>query len=365
MRILVAPDKFKGSLTAREAAGAICAGVVSVRRDVDFETVWLADGGEGTVEVILSLAGAERQVVRCVDALGREVEAEFAWLPSERLAVVEMSAASGLWRVEASERDIFRASSRGAGQLVQRAIDLGAQTIAVGLGGSATNDGGAGFASALGWRFLDGGGREVEPVPQNFFSIHEVVPGPVLGARILALCDVKNPLLGERGCSRVYGPQKGAGVGEVGRLDGLLTHLANVCEARIGRRVRDVEGAGAAGGMGFGLMAFCGGEVVSGFDWIAGRLDLRAHVAAADVVLTGEGSIDQQTLEGKGPAALALLSRELGKPCVAFGGRVEPGAGRLFTNCIEIRDPAIGLAENMARASELLTAAAAKAAPFL
>ena len=363
MRILVAPDKFKGSLTAVQAAEAIELGWKEAMPGAAIDRACLADGGEGTVDVFSSWDGAQMRRADVCDALGGEVRAEYVWISGERLAVIEMSAASGLAKIPESERDILRSTTFGTGQLILDAMTLSPSMIALGLGGSATNDGGAGLASALGWTFLDRMGREIEPAPQNLCDIVRIIPPATRAAgKILALSDVKNPLLGARGCSRVYGPQKGATDEDVGILDSHLEHFADLCEKTFGTSHRDTPGAGAAGGTGFGLLTFCGAEIVSGFDWIAERLGLEARVAACDLVITGEGSIDAQTLEGKGPGALAALAKKHGIPCVAFAGRAEKSAAEIFSRCVSIGDPAIGLAENLARGAQSLRAAASRTA---
>jgi glycerate 2-kinase len=366
MRILVAPDKFKGSMTAVQAAEAIESGWKEAMPEAVFDRACLADGGEGTVDVFAAVDGAEIRRTEASDALGRALSAKYAWIPGERLAVIEMSAASGLDKILEDERDIFESTTFGTGQLILDAMSLGPRTIAVGLGGSATNDGGAGLASALGWRFQDRRGRDIKPSPRNLRDIATIVPPPPqTPAKILALSDVKNPLLGARGCSRVYGPQKGATDEEVAIMDSHLEHFADVCEKTFGTSHREAPGAGAAGGTGFGLLTFCQAEIVSGFDWIAERLGLEARVATCDLVITGEGSIDSQTLEGKGPGALAALARKHGKPCIAFAGRAEEPARRIFSRCVSIGDPAIGLAENLARGAQSLRAAANRTAQSL
>jgi glycerate kinase len=363
MRILIAPDKFKGSLTAMQAVEAIECGWREVMPGTSFERACLADGGEGTVDVFSSWSDARIRRAEVCDALGRALSADYVWIPGERLAVIEMSAASGLAKIPESDRDILRATTFGTGQLILDAVSLRPSIIAVGLGGSATNDGGAGLASALGWRFQDRLGRDIEPTPRNLCDIVGIVPPPPRApVRILALSDVKNPLLGSRGCSRVYGPQKGATEEDIGILESHLGHFSDVCEKTFGTSHRETPGAGAAGGTGFGLLTFCGAEIVPGFDWIAERLGLEARVAACDLVLTGEGSLDSQTLEGKGPGALAGLAKKHGKPCIAFAGRVEKPAAEMFSRCVSIGDPAIGLAENLARGAQSLRAAASRTA---
>ncbi len=366
MRILIAPDKFKGSMTAVQAAAAIELGWKDAMPDVIVDRACLADGGEGTVEVFALVPGAELREAEVCDALGRGLRAGYVWIPGERLAVIEMSSASGLEKIPECERDIFQSTTFGTGQLILDAMALNPDAIAVGLGGSATNDGGAGLAAALGWRFQDHRGGDVQPTPRILCDIVRIVsPPPRRQVKILALSDVKNPLLGARGCSRVYGPQKGATAEDVVLLESRLEHFSDVCEKTFGTSHRDTPGAGAAGGTGFGLLTFCGAEIVPGFDWISDRLGLEARIAACDLVITGEGSIDAQTLEGKGPGALAALAKKHGKPCIAFAGRVENAARGVFSRCVSIGDPAIGLAENLARGAQSLRAAANKTAQSL
>ncbi len=366
MKILIAPDKFKGSLTAAEAAEAIRSGFQEVMPEADFDRVLMADGGEGTVEAVLSEARAQRQKAECSDALGRRLMADYAWVAEERLAVIEMSAASGLEKIPSESRDILHSTTFGTGELILDALALDPETLVIGLGGSATNDGGAGLAAALGWRFLDENHKNLTPIPENLHAIANILPPPPRpGLRIIALSDVRNPLLGPRGCSRIYGPQKGARVQDVEILESQLRHFADVCEKTFGRSDRDVPGAGAAGGTGFGLLTFCGAEIIPGFDWIARRLHLEERVAACDLVVTGEGSIDSQTLEGKGPCALAALAKKHRKPIMAFAGRVEEGAGRIFSRCVPISDPGMELAENLSRGAEFLRYASSKVARSL
>jgi glycerate kinase len=363
MKVLIASDKFKGSLTAREAVEAIAEGWHEAMPDAELDRACLADGGEGTVDVFSNADGAEMRTVEVCDALGRPCRAEFAWIPGERLAVIEMSSASGLAQIPEGERNIRESSTFGTGLLIREALVLDPALVAIGLGGSATNDAGAGLAAALGWQFFDGEGRIVEPAPLHLSKVVRIAPPPDRTfPEILALSDVKNPLIGPRGCSRVYGPQKGASEEDIQLLERNLTHFASTCEAALGVSHRETPGAGAAGGTGFGLLTFCGAGIISGFDWIAERLKLESRVAACDLVLTGEGAIDGQTLEGKGPGALAGMAAKHGKPCIAFGGRVDPAAHGLFSRCISISDPAIGLAENLSRGAELLRVAASKAA---
>ena len=365
MRIAICPDKFKGSLSALKVAEALEEGFRTVYPEAEYHLVPIADGGEGTAELFVQALGGEWRQVATSDALGRPVEATYVWLPATKTAVIEMSAAAGLWRLTEPELAPLAASTRGVGEMIRRAVEEGATTVLVGLGGSATNDAGAGMAAALGWRFLDQDGREADPVPENFAAIARVIPPATpLKAKVRGLCDVRNPLLGPEGATHVYGPQKGATPDLVERLEEALAHLAEVCARDLGTDFRTQPGSGAAGGLGFGLVTFCGAEIVSGFDAVEELLSLKEQIAAADLVLTGEGRIDRQSLHGKGPAEIARLAQAHGKPVLAFAGAAED-AGGLFDAIIPIADGPLTLDESRRRAAELLRQAAERTARLL
>ena len=374
MRVLVAPDKFKGSLSAQEAAAAIAEGWRAgspSSLDLEFSCRPVADGGEGTAEVICEALGGSWVSCTVRDPLGRPVAAKYALISqgAVRTAVLDMSEASGLWRVAPDERRVERQSTYGTGEMLAHALRCsGADRVVIGLGGSATNDGGMGLAAALGFRFLDNSGLGLEPVPANLPRLQRLMPPPELSwisGRVVAAMDVFNPLLGERGATRVYGPQKGlVGETEIRVLEAGLGRLADVVADWRKDDLRDRPGAGAAGGLGFGLMAFCGAEVRRGFDEVAELLRLSEVVSRSDLIITGEGSLDAQTLEGKAPAGVARLARHFGKPCVAFAGRVDPAARSLllehFAEITALADGTISEAEAIRRAPELLRARAAE-----
>ncbi len=351
MRILVAPDKFKGSLGAGEAGARIAAGLRTILPRAEIEIRPVADGGEGTAEAIRHALQGEWMECRAHDALAREIWARYAWLPGSGTAVLEMSAAAGWAQVAPHERNPLLASTLGVGEMMRAAAALGAQRIVVGLGGSATNDGGCGLARALGFRFLDASERNIESMAalENLERI--AWPNDVVLPPITAAADVRNPLLGPRGATRTFGPQKGATPDQIEILERALRRLADVA-ARAGRDLRDFPGAGAAGGLGFGLLAFCGAEVRPGFEVVAEALDLRREIARADYVITGEGSLDRQTLEGKAPAGVARIARELGKPVFAIVGKAsaDEDVRALFDGILSLDDepPAYS------RAAELL-----------
>jgi len=364
MRLLLAPDKFKGSLSAADVAAALQRGFESVWIEAACESVPIADGGEGTAEVFRHDFGGEEITAPCHDALGREISATYTWLPPIHTAVIDMSAASGLWRIPETELSPLLASTFGTGELMRDAIGRGAQKIIVGLGGSATNDAGAGMAGALGWTFLDHSGNPLAAIPVNYRQISDVVPPDAALPEIIGLCDVRNPLLGPEGATAVYGRQKGVTSQVQPVLEDSLRHLAAVCARALGSDHRKHPGAGAAGGLGYGLLTFAKATLQPGFDTIAGLLNLEARIARADLVITGEGRLDTQTAQGKGPAALARLAKCHGKPVLAFTGCLEDESDA-FTACIPIADRPLTLDESRSRASQLLEAAAARAARLI
>ncbi|MEO6739560.1 MAG: glycerate kinase [Chthoniobacteraceae bacterium] len=368
MRILIAPDKFKGSLSAPAAAEAIARGLHAVWPDAHLDLAPIADGGEGFAESLAVALGAEWVTVASEDAIGRPIEARYAWLPGESLAILEMSEASGLHRIAPHERAPLRADTFGTGILIAHAVARGAKRVLVGLGGSATTDGGAGAARALGFRFIGPGGHEFATAPGNLASLVRIErPTALRLPEIFAACDVQNPLLGTRGAARVYGPQKGADAATVDLLDHALSRLADVCGTDLGCDQRDVPGAGAAGGLGFGLLTFCNAKIRPGFDMIAETLHLESRIAAADLVITGEGRIDDQTLDGKGPAGVAALARKSGRRVFAFGGSITSAAedSGVFDALIPIADRPLSIGEAMGEAASLLERASRRTARLI
>ncbi len=369
MNLLLAPDKFKGSLPAAAVAAALARGWKSVRPETECIFAPIADGGEGFSEALAQALGAEWIELDSVDALGRPIRARYAWVAAERTAVIEMSEASGLWRIAPAERDPRRANTYGTGVLLRDAVQRGARRVLLGLGGSATTDGGAGMAAALGFRFLAAGSGEVlEPLPCHFPLIGRIDATAVPALpEIIAACDVQNPLLGLRGTASVFSPQKGADPETVGFLEAAMAHFAQVVEGGLGRQCREVPGAGAAGGIGFGLLSFCGASLEPGFELVAKAMQLERRMAAADLVLTGEGRLDSQTLDGKGPAGVAAMARALGKPVIAFAGSIEehPGILAHFDAAVPIIDRPVSLEEAMQNAAPFLERAAARTARLL
>lgn len=331
MRILVAPDKFKGSLGAAAVAAGIAAGLRAALPDSVLELLPLADGGEGTAEAISRACGGRCITCRVHDALGRERQASYVWLESSSTVVVEMSAAAGRHWLSRDERTPSRTSTFGVGEMLLHAAARPALEIIVGLGGSATNDGGFGLARSLGFRFLGSDGRDLPDRVSALTELAQIIPPNDLALpRVVAACDVSNPLLGPSGATHVFGAQKGATPDQLEMLERALTRLADVAAKTFNRDHRDVPGAGAAGGLGFGLLTFCEATARAGFDVVAEAVDLRGKIKRADVVITGEGSLDRQTLSGKAPAGVARMARELKKPVYAIAGRA--------TNDAEVRE---------------------------
>ncbi len=357
LRILVAPDKFKGSLTAEAAAQAMAEGIRAVLPVAEVVLRPIADGGEGTAEILHAALGGEWVMLSGIaDPLGRPVTARYLRLNAE-VAVIAMSEASGLWRLQPAEYDPLHASTLGTGQLVADALRRGARRLLIGLGGSATHDGGVGLAQALGYTFLDADGRPLSPEPANFGRLARIQAPPVFpAAEIIGLCDVANPLAGPHGAAHTYGPQKGANATMLEELDLALVHLADCVARDLHVEHRDTPGAGAAGGLGFGLLGFGRARLQPGFATLAELLQLEREIAACDLVLTGEGALDAQTLHGKGPWGVAQLARRQGKPVLAFAGRVASDAGlaTAFARCHAITPPGMPFADACAAAPALL-----------
>lgn len=366
MRIVIAPDSFKGSLTAREAAEAMAEGARRVYPEAEIVLVPMADGGEGTVRALLDATGGSerRTVVR--DPLGRPVQAVFGLLGDGRTAVLEMASASGLPLLAATERNPLITSTYGTGQLILAALDAGARRVLLGIGGSATNDGGAGMAQALGYRLLDAEERDLPPGGAALAGLARIdaerVDPRLRETEFVAACDVANPLLGPEGASAVYGPQKGATPEMVALLDAALARFARVVEETLGLSVADLPGAGAAGGLGAGLVAFCRARLQRGVDMVGEAVGLRARLAGADLVLTGEGRLDGQTVRGKTPHGVAAAAKECGLPVLAVAGGLGPGYRAVFAAGIDAATSIVPgpmeLAEAMAHAPSLVADAA-------
>ncbi len=328
MRIIVAPQEFKGTLTAEEAARAMAQGAVRAAPDATVQDIPLADGGPGTVRALVAGAGGELRRAVVTGPMGEPVEAGWGLL-GDCTAVIEMAAASGLVLVPPDERDPCVATTYGVGELVRAALDAGCRRIVIGLGGSATNDGGAGMAQALGVRLLDGGARDL---PRGGAALARLARIDVSGldprlqeSEVVGATDVRNPLCGPEGASVVYGPQKGATAEMVQELDAALANYAEVIQRDLGAEVADVPGSGSAGGLGAGLTAFLGAHIRPGIEIVAEVLHLRERIEGAGLLITGEGRLDGQTGYGKTIAGAARIAGEAGVPVLIVPGALGPG----------------------------------------
>ena len=366
MRIVIAPDSFKGSLSALEAARAVAEGITIAMPQAELELKPIADGGEGFVHALLTASGGTLQSSIVRGPFGETVSAAWGVLGDGETAVIEMAAASGLMLVPESRRNPALTSTFGTGELIRHALDAGYRKIIIGIGGSATNDGGAGMAKALGARFLDDRGQEL---PCGGLALRDLATINISSldprlreCTITAACDVTNPLVGPRGASAVYGPQKGASPEMVDALDAALSNYAVRIEQQLGMRIAETPGAGAAGGLGAGLMVFAQAALTPGFDVVAEAVGLEAAIAAADLVFTGEGSVDGQSAEGKAVFGVTTLGAKHNKPVVVLGGSVLPGASDLYAHgmmaALSITPGPLSLAACMDDAYALLAKAA-------
>lgn len=326
MKIVIAPDSFKESLTALEVAESIEKGLQSIFPEADLIKVPMADGGEGTVQSLVDATGGTIHKKTVTGPLGDPVEAFFGILGNGKTAVIEMAAASGLHLVSKKKRNPLLTSSRGTGELILAALDHGVEHLIIGIGGSATNDGGAGMAMALGARMLDECGKEIGEgggAIQNLSCIDITEMDKRLAkAKIEVACDVDNPLTGDRGATAIFGPQKGATPEMVDKLDQILAHYAEVIQRDLGKSIKDVSGAGAAGGLGGGLLAFLSAELKRGVNIVIEATGLAQHIQGADLVITGEGKIDGQTIYGKTPIGVAKTAKLFNVPVIAIAGNV-------------------------------------------
>lgn len=367
VRVVVGPDKFKGTLTAVEAAGAMARGWLRVDPGADVDQVPVADGGEGTLETMVAALDGRTETVKLTGPLGEPVDAELglAETPGGLLGIVEMARASGLHLVPEGRRDPLRATTFGTGELIRAACARGPRRLLVCIGGSATNDGGAGMAQALGIRLLDEDGRDLPPGGAALERLARIdltgLDRALSDVEVVVATDVRNPLIGPGGASAVYGPQKGATPEDVATLDRALGHFAAVVHRDLGLDLRHEPGAGAAGGLGAGLVAFLGARLRPGFEVVAETLGLPRRLEAAQVAITGEGNYDRQTEFGKAPAGFLRMAREGGCRTVLIAGRVgpdvDPGADLVYS----LADRA-GEESAMARAGDLVEEAAAEAA---
>ena len=337
MKIVIAPDSFKDSLSALAACEAMARGVLKAAPRTEIVRLPIADGGEGTVRTLVGATGGRIEKKRVTGPLGEPVDAEYGVLGDGETAVIEMASASGLERVPREKRNPMRTTTHGTGELILAAAERGFRKFIVGIGGSSTTDCGAGAAQALGVKFLRENGGEIRE-PLNGAGMSEVyevdlagIPPAVLDSEILVACDVADPLLGERGAVYTYRRQKGASENDLVLLEKGMAHLIGVIERGTGRNVRDIPGTGAAGGIGAGLMAFFNARLTCGIDLILQACRFEEKIADADLVLTGEGKVDAQTASGKAVLGVARLAKRHAVPVVVLAGSVEKGIERLYS----------------------------------
>ncbi len=374
MKIVIAPDSFKGSLTAAEAAARIEVGVRKIFPRAQTVQIPLADGGEGTVAALVSATKGSIKTRRVTGPLGEKVAAQFGLLGDGDTAIVEMAAASGLPLVPPDKRNPMRTTTYGTGELIRAALDEGCRRIIIGIGGSATNEGGAGMAQALGVNLMDKEGKAIGPGAEGLAQLSHIdistLDPRISQVEVLVACDVDNPLTGPRGAAQIYGPQKGADSRMVAELDQILERFAFLLRRDLGLDVEDLPGAGAAGGLGAGLMAFLGAKLVPGVQLVLEAVKLEEILQkGADLVITGEGAINHQTIYGKTPIGVAKLARKYNVPVIAIVGSIEPGAEAVYSEGIDalmaITSGPMSLTKAMAKSAELITAASERAMRLL
>lgn len=360
-KIIIAPDSFKGSCSSIEAARAIKEGVLLADDNAAAVTVPIADGGEGMIDAVTACTQASLHTLSVQNPLGEEILGKYARLANGG-AVIEMAQASGLTLIPKERRNPLNTSTFGVGQMIRDAMDKGANSITIGLGGSATNDGGMGALAALGAVFLDAKGRVLRPCGESLEKVAQIclkdMDKRLARTQIVLACDVENPLTGPEGASFIYGPQKGADGPTVRRLDAGMARYAAVCAATLGRDVSQSAGAGAAGGLGFGLMAFCGAEFRSGIETILEISNFEGHLQGAHLVITGEGRIDGQSVYGKALWGIGQKAMAHGVPVAAIGGSLGQGWEGLLecgiTAMFSMANGPLSLEEAMANTPALL-----------
>ncbi len=330
MKVVVAIDSMKGSLSSMEAGLAAKKGILRADPEAAVIVCPVADGGEGTASALTQGLGGEEIHIKVSDPLGRKTDAVYGIIPEKRMAVMEMAAAAGLTLLAQGERNPLRTTTYGVGEMIADAIDRGCREFVIGIGGSATNDGGAGMLQALGYAFLDQEGKQIPPGGEGLLQLDHIetenVRNELAECTFHIACDVENPLCGKTGASAVFGPQKGADAQMVELLDRALAHYAQVAGQTASQADPDSPGAGAAGGLGFAFRAFLGAQLQSGIDLVLDATDFAALAAQADVVVTGEGRLDGQSVMGKAPVGVARLAKRTGKPVIALAGSVASDA---------------------------------------
>ena len=373
MKVVIAPQAFKGSISALEAARAMGDGVLRVVAGAETVTVPVADGGDGTLETLVEGSGGEIRTSEVTGPLGEKIEAQWGAMGDGATAVIEMARTSGLAPVPIEKRDPLVATTYGLGEAIRHALDAGYRRYIIGIGGSATNDAGAGMAQALGVRLLDGEGRDLPFGGAALARLDRIdlssLDHRAQGSQFLVACDVSNPLTGPEGASAIYGPQKGATPEMVAQLDAALGHFAEVVKRDIGADINDVPGAGAAGGLGGGLIAFLRAQLRAGVDIVLDTVGLDRHLEGADLVITGEGCLDYQTVYSKAPIGVAERARARGIPVVAISGSLGDGYSEVHRHGIDaaaaITCAPMTLDEASQSAAELVARATEEALRFM
>ena len=373
MKIVIAPDSFKGSLTALQVSDAVEEGFKRIFPDAQIEKVPMADGGEGTVQSLVDATGGQLLTESVTDPLGGKVKANYGILGDGLTAVIEMAAASGLPLVPLDKRNPMLTTTYGTGELIKAALERGCRKFIIGIGGSATTDGGAGVAQALGVKLLDASGEDIAFGGIGLSNLAEIdmstIDERIAETETVVACDVDNPLTGPRGAAHVYSPQKGATSEQVELLDKYLGHFADIVKRDLGKDVKETPGAGAAGGLGAGLMAFLNAELRSGIDIVIEASKLRERMKGVDLVITGEGQLDEQTAYGKTPTGVSRVAEEMGIPVLAIAGGIKSGAETSYEEGIDammsIAPGPISLEEAIERSSELIADTAERAARII
>ncbi|PAE08361.1 glycerate kinase [Terribacillus saccharophilus] len=340
MKIVIAPDSYKESLSALEAANAIERGFKVIFPEAVYNKMPMADGGEGTVQSLVDATNGKIEERTVTGPIGKPVKAFFGLMGDGETAVIEMAAASGLHLVPTEDRNPLTTSTKGTGELISAALDLGVQHIIIGLGGSATNDGGAGMIQALGGRLLDEAGKDIGDGGGALAQLAVIdlagLDNRLKDVRVEVACDVDNPLTGPRGASAIFGPQKGATPDMVELLDKNLSHFADIAEKALGKSFRDIEGVGAAGGLGASLLAFLNADLKRGIDIVLHAVDFEEAVKDADLVITGEGRIDSQTIYGKTPIGVAKAAKKYGVPVIGLAGSLSQDSDVVYEHGIDV-----------------------------
>ncbi|WP_020004089.1 glycerate kinase [Brachyspira innocens] len=370
MKIVIIPDSFKGSTSSMEVCNCIEKGVLKVFKNAEIKKIPVADGGEGTVDSILYAAGGNMKKIKVRNPEGKIIEAKYGIINKDK-AVIEMAEASGITLVDDKNRNPLKYSTYGTGELIKDALNNNIKEILIGIGGSATNDCGIGMANALGYRFLDKDNNELEAIAENMIKVKHIddsnVDRRIFDIKISAACDVKNPLYGENGATAVYGKQKGVTEESFDILDNGLKNIARVVKEKFNKEIDYIEGSGAAGGLGGGLLAFCNAELKSGIDAVLDIIDFEEHIKGASLIITGEGAIDGQTKKGKVPVGVAKRANNI--PVIAIVGDIRDGAEAVYdlgiTSIMPALKRAMPLDEAIKNSKILIEDAAERALRFI